>query len=101
MSAKQCPACETPWPPTIDYVRCPECDVKTIGAPGETAIPWAEARSRRNQADFRRRYADREIERIHRGEPSPDDVGAGEAHQIMREIAKLEQAYAHSEDLAA
>lgn len=97
MSAKRCPACRTAWPPTIDYERCPECDVKTTGEYATSPILRSEAKRRVRVADFNHRYADRELDRIHRGEPSPDDVGAGEAHQIMREIGKLEQAYAEAE----
>lgn len=98
MGAKRCPACETEWPPSIDFEVCPECGIRTCGSTG-SPIRRDVAEQRANQAEFRRRYADHELERIKRGDPSPEDVGAGEAHQILREIAKLEEAF--SRDLAA
>lgn len=91
MAAKRCPNCGTNWPPTIDYRRCPECEVETAGFTDAAAIDRTEAERRAKAADFERRYAAREAARIRRGDPTPEEIGAGEAHQILREIAKLER----------
>lgn len=44
----------------------------------------------RAQARFERFYAEREAERIQRGDPSPEQLGALEAKQVVRETRELE-----------
>jgi predicted amidophosphoribosyltransferase len=84
VATRRCSACAANWPTDNRYTTCPTCGEKT------DYMGTASAMSRREALHlvFEAHYERREQERIRRGDPSPEEIGAAEA----RELIELERA---------
>lgn len=84
MSARRCSTCNYYWPHTSEYARCPTCGERTDSLADTRPMSRDEAKRIAARAEFDRRYEHREAERLRRGEPTPEELGAAEAREIIR-----------------
>ncbi len=94
MSARRCSRCSLNFPHATRWGRCPVCGEKTDSLADARPMSEQEARSVAAHAEHDRHYARREAERRRRGEPTPEELGAAEAREI---IALNEALYGASE----
>lgn len=101
MSAYRCESCLISWPhhplkmggQAVSFVTCPVCGTKTENWPYGKPIEVADARQILQDVLYERACERRDREREARGEPSPEEVGAQEARQLI----ELERAFAQGE----
>lgn len=83
MAARRCSRCALDFPHLSRWSRCPVCGEKTDSLAEVRPMSESEARSVAAHAEFDRLYERREQERRRRGEPTPEDLGAAEAKEII------------------
>jgi len=76
--SRECANCEARWPQ--GYARCPACESMTTMVRQEPNRSQFQAR----EADFERRYVEREAKRIAQGHIAPEGLGRREAREIIR-----------------
>jgi hypothetical protein len=85
--ARHCPSCDVYWP--LGNVKCPACYVPT--ALTATRQP-NRTRYHAYEADFERRYALREEQRVAEGHLAPEAIGKREAKAIIELERSMEGA---------
>jgi hypothetical protein len=79
--ARRCSECKVRWPET--FRRCPHCKRSTTFYANASAIAEDHVDSALKHLRFEEHYATHEAERIARGDPSPEELGAEEARQLL------------------
>lgn len=75
--ARECKQCAVLWPE--GWTRCPACKTMTQLTHRQPERTQSEAR----EADFERRYIEREERRISEGHLAPEGIGRREAQTII------------------
>lgn len=90
MSANVCLSCDLAWPTGTEFADCCDCGGPTeYQSAAKREFTFEEARRR---AAFRDFYAQHDQVREHRGDPSPEALGALEARRELAQIRQLEAA---------
>lgn len=76
-NSRKCPGCGWRWPE--GWVKCPACLRMTAFVRREPDRSQYQAR----EADFERRYQERERKRIAEGHLAPEGIGKREAREII------------------
>lgn len=77
-ASRHCPGCGVRWPE--GWARCPACLRMTAFVRREPDRSKYQA----CEADFERRYAEREAKRVAQGYLAPEGIGKREAEEIIR-----------------
>jgi len=75
--SRQCPSCEARWPE--GWAHCPACRRATLIVHREPN----RSRYQAAEADFERRYAEREERRIAEGIVAPEALGRRQARELL------------------